>query len=81
MRGMKSVRYAYAVTTALLITGSTLALVNGNPVTAQTGLPVSAQVNLAPAGAPSSFADLAAQLQPAVVNIATKQKEIGRAHV
>ncbi len=73
-RGMKSVRYAYAVTTALLITGSTLALVNGNPVTAQTGLPVSAQVNLAPAGAPSSFADLAAQLQPAVVNIATKQK-------
>jgi serine protease Do len=71
---MKSVRYAYAATTALLLTGSAFALVNGSPVTAQTGLPVSAQANLAPAGAPSSFADLVSQLQPAVVNIATKQK-------
>ncbi|MGB5076758.1 MAG: trypsin-like peptidase domain-containing protein [Sphingorhabdus sp.] len=71
---MKSVRYAYAVTTALLLAGSTVALVNGNPVTAQTGLPVSAQANLAPAGAPATFADLVAQLQPAVVNIATRQK-------
>lgn len=67
-------RYVYGATTALLIAGSTLALVNGNPVTAQTALPVSAQANLAPAGAPSSFADLVTQLQPAVVNIATKQK-------
>ena len=67
-------RYAYAVTTALLMAGGTVALVNGNPVTAQTGLSVSEQVNLAPGGAPSSFADLAAQLQPAVVNIATRQK-------
>jgi serine protease Do len=71
---MKSVRYAYAVTTALLMTGAAVALVNDNPVTAQTGLAVSEQVNLAPGGAPSSFADLAAQLQPAVVNIATRQK-------
>ncbi|MFN3619124.1 trypsin-like peptidase domain-containing protein [Sphingorhabdus sp.] len=71
---MISVRYAYAVTTALLMAGGTVALVNGNPVTAQTGLAVSEQVNLAPGGAPSSFADLAAQLQPAVVNIATRQK-------
>jgi len=68
------VRYAYAVTTALLMAGGTVALVNGNPVTAQTGLAVSEQINLAPGGAPSSFADLAAQLQPAVVNIATRQK-------
>lgn len=67
-------RYAYAATTALLLTGSALALVNGSPVTAQTALPVSAQANLAPAGAPASFADLVAQLQPAVVNISTKQK-------
>ena len=67
-------RYAYAVTTALLMAGGTVALVNGNPVTAQTGLAVSEQINLAPGGAPSSFADLAAQLQPAVVNIATRQK-------
>jgi serine protease Do len=71
---MISVRYAYAVTTALLMAGGTVALVNGNPVTAQTGLAVSDQVNLAPGGAPSTFADLAAQLQPAVVNIATRQK-------
>jgi serine protease Do len=71
---MISVRYAYAVTTALLMAGGTVALVNGNPVTAQTGLAVSEQVNLAPGGAPSTFADLAAQLQPAVVNIATRQK-------
>jgi serine protease Do len=71
---MLSVRYAYAVTTALLMAGGAVALVNGNPVTAQTGLAVSEQNNLAPGGAPSSFADLAAQLQPAVVNIATRQK-------
>ena len=67
-------RYAYAVTTVLLMTGGAVALVNDNPVTAQTGLAVSEQANLAPGGAPSSFADLAAQLQPAVVNIATRQK-------
>ncbi|WP_411290372.1 trypsin-like peptidase domain-containing protein [Sphingorhabdus sp.] len=71
---MISVRYAYAVTTALLMAGGTVALVNGNPVTAQTGLAVSEQANLAPGGAPATFADLAAQLQPAVVNIATRQK-------
>jgi serine protease Do len=68
------VRYAYAVTTALLMVGGTVALVNDNPVTAQTGLAVSEQANLAPGGAPATFADLAAQLQPAVVNIATRQK-------
>jgi serine protease Do len=73
-RGMKVVRYAYAATTALLLTGSAVALVTGSPVGAQNTLPVSAQANLAPAGAPSSFADLVVQLQPAVVNIATKQK-------
>ena len=54
--------------------GGTVALVNDNPVTAQTGLAVSEQANLAPGGAPATFADLAAQLQPAVVNIATRQK-------
>lgn len=71
---MISVRYAYGVTTALLLAGSTVALVTGSPVTAQNAAPVSEQINLAPGGAPSSFADLAAQLQPAVVNIATRQK-------
>ena len=68
-----SVRIAYSVTTALLLAGSALSLVTGNPVTAQTAVSVS-QSGLAPRGAPDSFADLAAQLQPAVVNIATKQK-------
>jgi serine protease Do len=54
--------------------GGTVALVNDNPVTAETGLAVSEQANLALGGAPATFADLAAQLQPAVVNIATRQK-------
>lgn len=70
-------RYAYAATAALLLSGSAFALATGNPVSAGTGVPVSvtiAQAGLAPNGAPASFADLAAQLQPAVVNIATKQK-------
>jgi serine protease Do len=71
-RRKTSVRIAYGVTTALLLSGSAVTLVTGNPVTAQTQ--VAAGQNLAPAGAPSSFADLAEQLQPAVVNIATKQK-------
>ncbi len=71
-----SVRYVYSITSALLLTGSVVALVQGNPVTAQTvaGSNRSAPANLAPRGAPNSFADLAEQLQPAVVNISTKQK-------
>lgn len=67
-------RIAYAVTTALLLSGSTAAVVTGNPVTAQTATPVSVPAGLAPRGAPNSFADLSEQLQPAVVNINTKQK-------
>lgn len=67
-------RIAYAVTTALLLSGSAFALVTGNPVTAQTLAPAGAAQSLAPRGAPTSFADLAEQLQPAVVNIATRQK-------
>ena len=43
-------------------------------VPAGPGAVTIAQSGLAPRGAPNSFADLAAQLQPAVVNIATKQK-------
>jgi serine protease Do len=67
------VRIAYSVTTALLLTGSVISLVTGNPVTAQTAVAVSAN-GLPPGGAPISFADLAERLQPAVVNISTKQK-------
>ncbi len=70
-------RYAYAATAALLLSGSAYALATGDAGPASGGAPVSvaiAQAGLAPGGAPASFADLAAQLQPAVVNIATKQK-------
>lgn len=67
-------RYAYAFTAALLLGGSTVALVNGTPVTAQTAQNDDNVIRaLAPGGAPMSFADLAEQLQPAVVNISTKQ--------
>jgi serine protease Do len=73
---MTIVRYAYGVTALLLISGSAFALSTGNagPVAAAQGPVTIAQSGLAPRGAPNSFADLAAQLQPAVVNIATKQK-------
>lgn len=73
---MTIVRYAYGVTALLLLSGSAFALATGDPgpATAVTGPVTIAQSGLAPRGAPNSFADLAAQLQPAVVNIATKQK-------
>jgi serine protease Do len=76
MRGHIIVRYAYGVTALLLLSGSAFALSTGNPgpVAAMQGPVTIAQSGLAPRGAPNSFADLAAQLQPAVVNIATKQK-------
>ncbi len=64
-------RYAYGVATALLVGGTAFSLATG-----QAGAQV-AQNNptaLAPRGAPQSFADLAARLQPAVVNISTKQR-------
>ncbi len=67
-------RYAYAFTAALLLGGSSIALVNGTPVTAQTAQNEDHVMRaLAPAGAPVTFADLAAQVSPAVVNISTKQ--------
>lgn len=69
-------RYAYGVSALLLLSGSAFALSTGNPgpAAAIQGPVAIAQSGLAPRGAPNSFADLAAQLQPAVVNIATKQK-------
>ena len=68
-------RYATAITSALLLGGATatLALQPGAAQTAQNDPSQMAQV--APrAGAPTSFADLVAKLQPAVVNISTTQK-------
>ena len=69
-------KYAYGVTSALLLAGSAVALVTGNPAGAQVAQNDAQQ--MAPivprAGAPASFADLTAQLQPAVVNISSRQR-------
>ena len=66
------VRYAYGVAGALLLGGTAFSIATG-PVGAQVAQ--NSPVALAPrAGAPMSFADLAARLQPAVVNISTKQR-------
>ncbi|MEZ5744292.1 MAG: DegQ family serine endoprotease [Sphingomonadaceae bacterium] len=69
-------RYAYGVTTALLLGGATLSLVTGFPAGAQVAQNDRSQMNtVAPrAGAPGSFADLTEQLAPAVVNISTRQR-------
>ena len=64
-------RYAYGVATALLVGGTAFSLATG-PVGAQTQNPATA-ITPVP-GAPASFADLAARVAPAVVNISTKQK-------
>jgi serine protease Do len=70
------VRYAYAITAALLAGGATATLTLQQPVGAQVAQ--NAPGAIAPvvprAGAPLSFADLAARLQPAVVNISTTQR-------
>lgn len=70
------VRYAYGVTTALLLAGSAFTLATGFPAGAQVAQNDSSQIQaITPRqGAPSSFADLTAQLQPAVVNISTRQR-------
>jgi serine protease Do len=65
------VRYAYGVAMALLLGGTAFSLATG-----QAGAQVAqnAPSAMPPKGAPLSFADLAAKLQPAVVNISTKQR-------
>ena len=69
-------RYAYAITAALLAGGTTATLMMQQPVGAQVAQNAPGSINaVAPRpGAPMSFADLAAKLQPAVVNISTTQK-------
>ena len=69
-------RYAYGITGALLLGGAAVSLATGLPAGAQVAQNEPSQINtVAPrAGAPASFADLTAQLAPAVVNIATRQK-------
>ncbi len=69
-------RYAYGLSTALLIGGATVSLITGQPAGAQVAQNDDARMSsIAPrAGAPASFADLTAQLQPSVVNISTRQR-------
>ncbi len=65
-------RYAYGVAMALLLGGTAFSVATG-----QAGAQVAqnAPAAIIPrAGAPTSFADLAARLAPAVVNISTKQR-------
>ncbi|MGH6782905.1 MAG: Do family serine endopeptidase, partial [Sphingomonadaceae bacterium] len=69
------VRYAYAITTALLVGGAAISMGTNAPLGAQTAQN-DERTMLAAAprpGAPMSFADLTARLQPSVVNISTKQ--------
>ena len=75
-REEKPVRYAYGLTGALLIGGAVLSLATGLPAGAQVAQNDATRMSavVPRAGAPSSFAELTAQLQPAVVNISTTQR-------
>lgn len=68
-------RYAYALTAALLL-GGTAATMTLSPIGAQTAQnePGAISASAPRAGAPMSFADMVAKLQPAVVNISTTQR-------
>ena len=77
---MNNVRYAYGLTSALLVGGAAVSLMTG-PVGAQVAQnDVAVMDRVVPvAGAPASFADLTEQLQPSVVNISTRQSvEVNR---
>ena len=70
-------RYSYGITAALLAGGAAITLVSGgHPAGAQVAQNDAGQINpVTPRpGAPASFADLTEQLQPAVVNISTRQR-------
>ncbi|BBC71924.1 protease [Altererythrobacter sp. B11] len=69
-------RYSYGITGALLAGGAAISLITGHPAGAQVAQnDASKMTSVVPrAGAPVSFADLTEQLQPAVVNISTKQR-------
>src|SRR3954466_2923256 len=67
------VRYAYGVAMALLLGGTAFSLATGQ-AGAQVAQNSPSSLAAAPRGAPMSFAALAARLQPAVVNISTKQR-------
>ncbi len=69
-------RYAYAITGLMLMGGTAATLALQSPSTAQApqNEPGAMLASAPRPGAPMSFADLAARLQPAVVNISTRQK-------
>ncbi len=73
---VKPVRYAYGFSSALLIGGAAISLITGHPAGAQVAQNDESQIQrvVPRAGAPASFADLTEQLQPAVVNISTRQR-------
>jgi serine protease Do len=75
-KDVKNVRYVYGLSSALLVGGAAISLITGAPVGAQVAQNDQSVMNqvVPVAGAPASFADLTAQLQPAVVNIATRQR-------
>ena len=68
-------RYAYAITAALLLSGTAAAVALPTAGGAQTAQnePAAIAATAPKPGAPLSFADLVAKLQPAVVNISTSQ--------
>ena len=69
-------RYAYAITAALLAGGATATLTMQQPLGAQVAQNAPGTIAAAAPrpGAPLSFADLSAKLAPAVVNISTTQR-------
>ena len=69
-------RYAYSITSALLLGGAAISLATGFPAGAQVAQNDDSRMGqvVPRTGAPASFADLTAQLQPAVVNISTRQR-------
>ena len=70
-------RYAYAITAALLLGGTAATLALQSPSSAQNAQNEPGAISLAAAprpGAPMSFADLTERLQPAVVNVSTTQR-------
>jgi serine protease Do len=64
------------LTSALLLGGATLSLATGFPAGAQVAQNDAQKISavVPRGGAPTTFADLTAQLAPAVVNISTRQK-------
>ncbi|MDR7100936.1 Do family serine endopeptidase [Croceicoccus sp. BE223] len=69
-------RTVYTLTTGLLLGGAAVSLATGNPLIAQVAQnDDTTMARVVPrSGAPVSFADLTEQLQPAVVNISTRQR-------